>query len=214
LIFQVKYGDTLKRFYGCANGSHFDMNLSALRARIDTAFKFGPDVDFVLTYTDEDGDIVMLDDDDDLRDAALRQRLNPLRITVQLKKNQPTEKKDTSAPVKSAAQDPLSQLMSAIEGLKPVQEDSLAHIKSAIGEAIKSIPEPIPDALAKLSHEILDAAPPPLAELMKPFAQLMAPNNNGNGPSDVHAKGSSSSSSAQVPAEAKNEPKVRPSLGL
>jgi next to BRCA1 gene 1 protein len=69
------------------------MNLSALRARIDTAFKFGPDVDFVLTYTDEDGDIVMLDDDDDLRDAALRQRLNPLRITVQLKKNQPTEKR-------------------------------------------------------------------------------------------------------------------------
>ena len=47
----------------------------------------------VLTYTDEDGDIVMLDDDDDLRDAALRQKLNPLRITVQLKKNQPTEKK-------------------------------------------------------------------------------------------------------------------------
>lgn len=214
VTFKVKYGDTLKRFYGCANGSHFDMNLSALRARIDTAFKFGPDVDFVLTYTDEDGDIVMLDDDDDLRDAALRQRLNPLRITVQLKKNQPTEIKDTSAPVKSAAQDPLSQLMSAIEGLKPVQEDSLAHIKSAIGEAIKSIPEPIPDALAKLSHEILDAAPPPLAELMKPFAQLMAPNNNGNGPSDVHAEGSSSSSSAQVPAEAKNEPKVRPSLGL
>ena len=47
----------------------------------------------VLTYTDEDGDIVMLDDDDDLRDAALRQKLNPLRITVQLKKNQPTEKR-------------------------------------------------------------------------------------------------------------------------
>jgi next to BRCA1 gene 1 protein len=116
--------------------------------------------------------------------------------------------------VKSTAQDTLSEIMSAIEGLKPVREDSLAHIKLAIGEAIKSIPEPIPDALAKLSHEILDAAPPPLAELMKPFAQLMAPNNNGNGPSDVHAKGSSSSSSAQVPAEAKNEPKVRPSLGL
>ena len=93
LIFQVKYGDTLKRFYGCVNGSHFDMNLSALRARIDTAFKFGPDVDFVLTYTDEDGDIVMIDDDDDLRDAALRQKLNPFRITVQLKKNQPTAKK-------------------------------------------------------------------------------------------------------------------------
>ncbi|XP_066320845.1 protein JOKA2-like isoform X2 [Miscanthus floridulus] len=222
VTFKVKYGDTLKRFYGCVNGNHFDMNLSSLRAKIATAFKFGPDADFVLTYTDEDGDIVMLDDDDDLRDAALRQKLNPLRITVQLKKNQPTEKKDASAPVKPTAQDPLSQIMSAIEGLKPVQEDGVAHIKSAIGEAIKSIPEPIPDALAKLSHEILDAAPPPLAELMKPFAQLMAPNSNGNGPSHVHAEGSSSSSSgvtqtqapAPAPTEAKNEPKVKPSLGL
>ncbi|ONM31000.1 Protein NBR1-like protein [Zea mays] len=83
----------LKGFMVVSMGIIFYMNLSTLRARIDTAFKFGPDVDFVLTYTDEDGDIVMIDDDDDLRDAALRQKLNPLRITVQLKKNQPTAKK-------------------------------------------------------------------------------------------------------------------------
>ncbi|CAN6279050.1 unnamed protein product [Urochloa humidicola] len=218
VTFKVKYGDTLKRFYGCVNGAHFDMNLCALRAKIATAFKFGPSVDFVLTYTDEDGDSVMLDDDDDLRDAALRQKLNPLRITVQLKRSQPTEQERNSTPVKPTAQDPLSQIMSAIEGLKPVQEDSLAHIKSAIGEAIKSIPEPIPDALAKLSHEVLDAAPPPLAELIKPFVQMMAPSNSGNGPSDAHADGSSSSSSGvtemQAPAKAKAVPKPKADLGL
>ncbi|CAL4886958.1 unnamed protein product [Urochloa decumbens] len=218
VTFKVKYGDTLKRFYGCANGAHFDMNLSALRAKIATAFKFGPDADFVLTYTDEDGDAVMLDDDDDLRDAALRQKLNPLRITVQLKRSQPTEQERNSTPVKPTAQDPLSQIMSAIEGLKPAQEESLAHIKSAIGEAIKSIPEPIPDALAKLSHEVLDAAPPPLAELMKPFVQMMTPSSNVNGPSDAHADGSSSSSSgvteAQTYAQAKAVAKAKASLGL
>ena len=218
-IFQVKYGDTLKRFYGCVNGAHFDMNLSALRAKIATAFKFGPDADFILTYIDEDGDAVMLDDDDDLRDAALRQKLNPLRITVQPKKSQPTEQKEknSTTPMKSTPQDPLSQIISAIEGLKPAQEESLAHIKSAIGEAFKSIPEPIPDALAKLSHEVLDAAPPPLAELMKPFVQMMAPSNSGNGSSDAHADGSSSSSSgvteAQAPAN-KDEPKAKACLGL
>ncbi|WVZ74786.1 hypothetical protein U9M48_022922 [Paspalum notatum var. saurae] len=214
----VKYGDTLKRFYGRVNGSHFDMNLSALRAKITTAFKFGPDADFILTYTDEDGDVVMLDDDDDLRDAALRQKLNPLRIAVQLKMIQPTEQKErNSTPAKSTGQDPLSQIMSAIEGLKPAQEESLAHIRSAIGEAIKSIPEPIPDALAKLSHEVLDAAPPPLAELMKPFVQLVAPINSGNGPSDVHAQAKDESSGVtetQTPAKAKEEPKARASLGL
>ncbi|RCV07092.1 hypothetical protein SETIT_1G216500v2 [Setaria italica] len=220
VTFKVKYGDTLKRFYGCVNGAHLDMNLSALRAKIATAFKFGPDADFILTYTDEDGDAVMLDDDDDLRDAALRQKLNPLRITVQLKKSQPTEQKErNSTPVKPTAQDPLSQIMSAIEGLKPAQEESLAHIKSAIGEAIKSIPEPIPDAIAKLSHEVLDAAPPPLAELMKPFVQMMAPSNGGNGPSDAHAEGSSTSSTrvaedapVAVPATAK--PKAKACLDL
>jgi next-to-BRCA1 protein 1 len=217
-IFQVKYGDTLKRFYGCVNGAHFDMNLSALRAKIATAFKFGPDADFILTYIDEDGDAVMLDDDDDLRDAALRQKLNPLRITVQLKRSQPTEQKEkNSTPVKPTPQDPLSQIMSVIEGLKPAQEESLAHIKSAIGEAFKSIPEPIPDALAKLSHEALDAAPQPLAELMKPFVQMMAPSNSGNGPSDAHADGSSSSSSVvtetQAPAN-KDESKAKACLGL
>lgn len=217
-IFQVKYGDTLKRFYGCVNGAHLDMNLSALRAKIGTAFKFGPDADFILTYTDEDGDAVMLDDDDDLRDAALRQKLNPLRITVQLKRGQPTEQKErNSTPVKPITQDPLSQIMSAIEGLKPAQEETLAHLKSAIGEAIKSIPEPIPDALAKLSHEVLDVAPPPLAELMKPFVQMMAPSNSGNGP-PARADGSSSSSNgvteAQAPAKAKDEPKTNPCLGL
>ncbi|RLM79648.1 hypothetical protein C2845_PM12G19080 [Panicum miliaceum] len=214
----VKYGDTLKRFYGCVNGAHFDMNLSALRAKIATAFRFGPDADFILTYIDEDGDAVMLDDDDDLRDAALRQKLNPLRITVQLKRSQPTEQKEkNSAPVKPTPQDPLSQIMSVIEGLKPAQEESLAHIKSAIGEAFKSIPEPILDALAKLSHEALDAAPQPLAELMKPFVQMMAPSNSGNGPSDAHADGSSSSSSGvtetQAPAN-KDEPKANACLGL
>jgi next-to-BRCA1 protein 1 len=194
------------------------MNLSVLRAKIATAFKFGPDADFVLTYTDEDGDAVMLDDDDDLRDAALRQKLNPLRITVELRKSQPTEQKEiNSTPEKPAAQDPLSQIMSAIEGLKPAQEESLAHLKSAIGEAIKSIPEPIPDALAKLSHEVLAAAPPPLAELMKPFVQMMAPSNVGNGLARAEESSTSSTSVAEdvpvaVPAKAK--PKAKACLDL
>nr|CAB3450228.1 unnamed protein product [Digitaria exilis] len=218
VTFKIKYGDTLKRFYGSVNGAHLDMNLPALRAKIATAFKFGPDSDFILTYTDEDGDAVMLDDDDDLRDAALRQKLNPLRITVQLKRGQPMQQKErNSTPVKPIPQDPLSQIMSAIEGLKPAQEETLAHLKSAIGEAIKSIPEPIPDALSKLSHEVLDVAPPPLAELMKPFVQMLAPSNSGNGP-PAHADGSSSSSGgvteAQAPAKAEDEPKTKACLGL
>ncbi|GJN21472.1 hypothetical protein PR202_gb08950 [Eleusine coracana subsp. coracana] len=158
VTFKIKYGDTLKRFYGAANGMTLDINLSALRAKIANAFKFGPDAEFILTYTDEDGDAVMLDDDDDLL-----MPLNNSRVTES---------------VKPTAQDPVSQIMSAIEALKPISksstapEECLAQIKSAVGEAIKSIPEPIPDALAKLSHEVLDSAPPPFAELIKPLVQV------------------------------------------
>jgi next to BRCA1 gene 1 protein len=202
LMFQVKYGGTLKRLYASVNGMNLDINLSALRAKIANAFKFGPDAEFVLTYTDEDGDAVMLDDDDDLRDAALHQKLNPLRINVQLKIRHATEQQKTnSESVKPTAQDPISQIISAIEALKPIsksstaQEERLAQIKSAVGEAIKSIPEPIPDALAKFSHEVLDSAPPPFAELIKPLVQLIVPNKSSNGSSAVHAEGASSSSS-------------------
>ncbi|XP_062219507.1 protein JOKA2-like [Phragmites australis] len=219
VTFKVKYGDTLKRFYGYVNGTSLDINLSALRAKIASAFKFGPDAGFILTYTDEDGDVVMLDDDDDLRDAALHQKLNPLRINVQLNSSHLTEQQDTnSAPVKPTARDPLSQIMSAIEALKPTaQEECLAQIKSVVGEAIKSTPEPILDTLAELSHELLDAAPPPLAELIKPLLQLITPSDSSNGPSDVHADGSSSSLSvvtqSQMPATAKYEPNGRASFG-
>ncbi|TVU29446.1 hypothetical protein EJB05_21011 [Eragrostis curvula] len=215
VTFKVKYGDTLKRFYGSVNGTNLDINLSALRAKIVNAFKFGPDAEFILTYTDEDGDAVMLDDDDDLRDAALHQKLNPLRINVQLKTSHPNEgQKSNSESVKPPAQDPISQIMSAIEALKPLsrsstaQEECLAQIKSAVGEAIKSVPEPIPDVLAKLSHEVLDSAPPPFAELIKPLVQLITPNNNSDGSSEGHADGSSSTSSGvtqtptQMPAKA------------
>ncbi|KAL6899342.1 hypothetical protein ACP4OV_006000 [Aristida adscensionis] len=223
VTFKVKYGDTLKRFCGSVNGSTLNINLSALRSKIASAFKFGPSADFILTYTDEDGDVVMLDDDDDLRDAALHQKLNPLRINVQLKSNGPTEKQESnSTPVmKPTAQDPLSQIMSAFEALKPVSnslsstatEERLAQIRSAVGDAMKSIPEPIPDALAKLSHEVLHAAPPPLAELIKPFVQLIPQSNSSKVPSEVRPHGSSSSSSGvtetQMPVKANNETKAR-----
>ncbi|KAL6634673.1 hypothetical protein ACP70R_027344 [Stipagrostis hirtigluma subsp. patula] len=226
VTFKVKYGDTLKRFYGSVNGTNLDINLSALRAKIASAFKFGPDADFILTYTDEDGDVVMLDDDDDLRDAALHQKLNPLRINVQLKSNRPTERQDSnSSPAKPTAQDPLLQIMSAFEALKPVsntlsstaQEERLAKMKSAVGEAMKSIPEPIPDALSKLSHEVLNAAPPQFSEMIKPFLQLVTPNNSSKGTSEVHADGSSSSFSGvtqtQMPVKTKGEPKAAASFG-
>ncbi|KAF0935884.1 hypothetical protein E2562_036522 [Oryza meyeriana var. granulata] len=229
VVLKVKYGETLKRFNGYVQGPRFSLNLSALRSKIACAFKFGPDIDFILTYTDEDGDVVMLDDDDDLHDAAIHQKLNPLRINVQLNSShnaasQAKQQDSYNTPLRSTTtEDPLAQIKSVIdEVLKPIsnplrstaQEDTLAQIKTAIDEALKSIQEPVPEALAKLSHQVLEAAPPQLAELIKPFVKLVTPSNNR--PSNGCADGSCSSSTGlpqtQVDFKTNDEPKIDTSL--
>lgn len=167
--FQVKYGDTLKRFNASVNGSHFDHDLPALRLKIASAFKFSPDTEFILTYTDEDGDDVMLDDDNDLRDAAVNQKLNPLRIIVQLK----------GSNVGAAW---TKQHTTNFKSPRPTSlEDQLAQVKSAIDEALKFVPEQIPAVFAKLSHDLRSRAAlsaPSLAELLDRFAKLIARSSN------------------------------------
>ncbi|XP_006647446.1 protein JOKA2 [Oryza brachyantha] len=228
VVLKVKYGETLKRFNGYVQGPQFSLNLSALRSKIASAFKFDPNIDFILTYTDEDGDIVMLDDDDDLHDAAIHQKLNPLRINVQLNSShtaapQAKQQDSNNTPLRpTTIEDPLTQIKSVIEEvLKPIsyplrstaQEDRLSQVKSAIDEAIKSIQEPVPDALAKLSHEVLEAAPPHIAELIKPFVKLVTPSNNQ--PSNGRTDGSSSSTGlpqTQADLKTNEEPKIDTSL--
>ncbi|KAJ1271527.1 hypothetical protein BS78_06G134100 [Paspalum vaginatum] len=81
---KVKHGNMLKRFNNSLDGCYFYYDLLALRLKIASAFKFSVDDEFTLTYTDEDGDAVMLDDANDLHDAIINQKLNPLRIDVLL----------------------------------------------------------------------------------------------------------------------------------
>ncbi|KAM0883631.1 hypothetical protein ACQ4PT_031536 [Festuca glaucescens] len=224
IVVKVKYGDTLKRFNGYVNGTHFTLNLSALRSKIASAFKFGPDADFILTYTDDDGDVVMLDDDEDLHDAAIHQKLNPLRISVQLKNSHTgasqTDRQDPNpAPLRANTQDPLAQIKSVIdEALKPIseplrstgREHPLGHLKSALEESMKAIHEPIPESIAKLSREALDAAPPQLAELIKPFMNLIASTNSTLATGRAHSPSGSSSGvqQEQVDLKANDQPKV------
>ncbi|CAL5068451.1 unnamed protein product [Urochloa decumbens] len=169
LVVKVKYGDTLKRFNACVNGSHFDHDLPALRLKIASAFKFSPDAEFILTYTDEDGDVVMLDDDNDLRDAAVNQNLNPLRINVQLKSSNVGAARTKQQATNSKSPRSISL------------EDQLAQVKSAIDEALMFVPEQVPAVLAKLSHDLRSRAAltaPALSELLDRFAKLIARSSN------------------------------------
>jgi next to BRCA1 gene 1 protein len=56
------------------NGADLYHNLARLRSNVASALKFSPDIAFVLTYTDKDGDKVMLDDKNNLCDARITQQ--------------------------------------------------------------------------------------------------------------------------------------------
>ncbi|THU50539.1 hypothetical protein C4D60_Mb06t21290 [Musa balbisiana] len=86
-VIKVKCGDTPKRFSTYIYGDMIDHNMTRLRKKIINLFKLSPEADFVRICIDVDGDIVALDDDDELHETAINQPLNPLRISVLLRSN-------------------------------------------------------------------------------------------------------------------------------
>ena len=67
---QVKFGDTLRRFNAHTNKKELNYDIITLREHISNLIGFTLDVDYTLTYIDEDKDIVTLHDDNDLSDIA------------------------------------------------------------------------------------------------------------------------------------------------
>eukprot|EP00252_Welwitschia_mirabilis_P012674 TRINITY_DN27_c0_g1_i1.p1 TRINITY_DN27_c0_g1~~TRINITY_DN27_c0_g1_i1.p1 ORF type:complete len:836 (-),score=120.23 TRINITY_DN27_c0_g1_i1:178-2451(-) len=65
--------------------------MADLKTKISQLFQLSPSTQFVITYVDEDHDIVTMEDDNDLIDA-LNQGLNPLRLDVSLKYQSCTSK--------------------------------------------------------------------------------------------------------------------------
>ncbi|WOL11335.1 hypothetical protein Cni_G20097 [Canna indica] len=139
-VIKVKYGDTLKRFSAYVHGEVIDHNMTRLRKKIINLFKLTPEADLVLTYVDEDGDIVALDDDDELRDAAIKQHLNPLRINVQLKSN------------RSGGSDLKQENMSSTSAVPQQEENQHQGIASVIEEALRSAPEPLRSAFCEICN--------------------------------------------------------------
>ncbi|KAK6123555.1 hypothetical protein DH2020_042703 [Rehmannia glutinosa] len=83
VVIKVKYGDMLRRFNVPIIEEELKLSMDGLREKIVSIFDFDHGTELMLTYTDEDGDIVTLVDDVDLTDAV-KQCLNPLRINVKL----------------------------------------------------------------------------------------------------------------------------------
>ncbi|XP_062116147.1 protein NBR1 homolog isoform X1 [Humulus lupulus] len=162
MVIKVKYGDTLRRFNAkLSEDDELELDMAGLRAKVASLFSFNLDADIIMTYVDEDGDVVSLVDDDDLRDA-MRQELKFLRINVHL--NNDRGGRSNARPSGSST-----------PSRSPHVQHPLPNTSYVAAEVLKSLPEPLGAALLKLS---LDGASkvassnPIASELVEFFSKM------------------------------------------
>ncbi|KAL6579803.1 hypothetical protein OROMI_007827 [Orobanche minor] len=183
VVIKVKYGDTLRRFSTQIVQGELNLNMDGLREKIISLFSFDPDTELVLTYIDEDEDVVTLASDDDLRDAV-KQELDPLRITVNLnaEKNAPStrlgasqtplisprvsQNTNTAGPETfGTSPRPLYEtLLKISDGMASKTSSSnrvqqpVSNLNTGVSQVLKMIPEPVQEYIGKLSDDLAPIA--------------------------------------------------------
>ncbi|KAL3529523.1 hypothetical protein ACH5RR_008845 [Cinchona calisaya] len=190
IVIKVKHEETLRRFNARIANGELHLNLVGLREKIIGLFKFTPDAELMLTYIDEDGDIVTLGDNEDLHDVV-RQALNPLRITVKLN----SEKSIMSSARTSGSSTPLRspRVHQPSQNLSP---DVL----------LKSVPEPIRRTFTKICTDLASTGAPcgqTLSDLAQCFSEMGLPYLNHL--ADLQA-GANSSNQDGAPGSTTNVP--------
>lgn len=162
IVIKVKYGETLRRFNARVVDEKLGLDINELREKILSLFSFSPDAEITLTYIDEDEDVVTLADNEDLKDAV-KQELDPLRITVKLnseRSGRPSARSSgSSTPLRSPFMQPTSQ-----------------NMNGGVSEIFKAVPEPLRETLIKLSADMASkatsSAPTVLSELVEAFSKV------------------------------------------
>lgn len=165
LVIKVKYGDFLRRFNASVMDEKLDLSVDKLIEKIRILFNFATDTELTLTYIDEDGETVTLVDDADLLDTV-EQGLNPLRITVTA-----NEEKNSSPFICSTG--------SSTPRSSPEVQQQFQNINPSVSEIPKTAPDPLREALAKLSTDLVSkvssSAPgitPVIAEIVEYFSKV------------------------------------------
>lgn len=161
VVIKVKYGDMLRRFEAHIIEEELDFSMDGLREKILSLFNIASDVKLILTYIDEDGDVVTLVDADDLRDVV-KQGLNPLRITVELS----SEKNGGNSSHSSGSSTPLRSHW---------EQQPLQNLGTGVTEILNSVPEPLRETLVKLSSDLtskVSSSAPGIADLADYFSKV------------------------------------------
>ncbi|XP_042947816.1 protein NBR1 homolog isoform X2 [Carya illinoinensis] len=142
-----------------------------LRKEIRDLFNFPADADFILTYVDEDGDVITLFDNKDLSDA-LTQRMKVLKINVQLSNN-----KGFSSYAQSGGSIS-TQLLTSLQTQHPCPKIIKTGVVTQVSKSVlQQLREALllHEALSKISEDIVSKAvsDPVLVELVD-FISKMA----------------------------------------
>ncbi|KAJ0239716.1 Protein NBR1 [Hirschfeldia incana] len=195
LVVKVSYGGVLRRFRVPfkANGQ-LDLDMASLRGKIAALFNLSPDADFSLTYSDEDGDVVALVDDNDLFDVT-NQRLKFLKINVQSNAGVPAA--NSVAPESSGS--------SSASGLPDIQ-NPVSKIQKGFNDAMMAVPNPMRDTISKVYIDLTSkaaASSPVVGELfdcINKLGKLSIPQESSPCPPVTKPGSSGPSLSREVPS--------------
>ncbi|XP_068305298.1 protein NBR1 homolog isoform X3 [Pyrus communis] len=193
-VIKVQYAETLRRFNASVNeNGQLDLDMSGLREKILSLFNLHPDADITLAYVDEDGDVVTLVDDGDLRDT-MRQKLKFLKIYVQINKEKSTKSSGSSTPLRS-----------------PQGQTPIPNFNADAAEVLKSLPEPLREFASKFPLELASKAAsssPVFAELVDCFSKMglsyMIPDAQVQTAGDSGKQSGASKSPVDPPAASKS----------
>ncbi|CAH8392694.1 unnamed protein product [Eruca vesicaria subsp. sativa] len=198
LVVKVSYGGVLRRFRVPFKANRqIDLDMVTLRGNIASLFNLPLDDGFSLTYSDEDGDVVALVDDNDLFDVNC-QPLKFLKINVESK---------TGSPTKSIA--PESR------GASPGSKNPVSVIQKGVNDVMKAVPNPIRDSISKVYIDLTSeaaASSPVVGELFDCISKLgkLSVAQEGTPSPPVTKPGSSSSREVPVAGEKKDVSKKKP----
>jgi len=125
-----------------------------LRQKICSIFGFGADANLILRYVDEDGDLVTLVDDDDLRDV-MRQQLKFLRIEV-LMNNDGGAKSNawssgSATPLKSPS------VTNPPLGINPILHEALSKLSLSKAASSTPVVDNLANSILKLGQSVLNS---------------------------------------------------------
>ncbi|KAK4438549.1 protein JOKA2 [Sesamum alatum] len=161
VVIKVKYGDMLRRFNAVIVDEELGLSMDGLREKILSLFSFATDTVLMLTYIDEDGDVVTLVDSDDLRDVV-KQGLNPIRITVKLSSEKTARRFNSSSEISTPLRSPRVQ--------PPLQ-----NLHAGVSEILKTVPQPLRATLTKLSTDLtskVSSSAPGITEFVDYFSKV------------------------------------------